>query len=61
MVLFMHEQNIISSETQFYDVAHERTIICWQLFAGHVVGFQPMKRKKNLHQIIIVIPNSAQC
>ena len=27
MVLFMHEQNIISSETQFYDVAHERTII----------------------------------
>ena len=61
MVLFMHEQNIISSETQFYDVVHKRTIICWQLFAGHVVGFRPMKRKKNLHQMIIVIPNGAQC
>ena len=30
---------------------------CWQLFAGHVVGFRPMKRKKNLHEMIIVIPN----
>ena len=48
---------VIGSETQFYDVAHERTIICWQLFAGHVVGFRPMKRKKNLHEMIIVIPN----
>ena len=54
MVLFMHEQNIRSSETQFYDVAHERTIICWQLFAGHVVGFRPMKRKKNLHQKLMI-------
>ena len=30
-------------------IAQEQTIICRQLFAGHVVGFQPMKRKKNLH------------
>ena len=26
---------------------HEQTIICRQLFAGHVVGFRPMKRKSN--------------
>ena len=47
MVLFMHEQNIICSQTQLEDSANERTIICRQLFAGHVVSFQPMKRKKN--------------
>ena len=32
---------------------HEQTIIFRQLFAGHVVGFRPMKRKKNLQQMII--------
>ena len=32
--------------------AHEQTIICGQLFAGHVVNSRPMKRKKNLHPII---------
>ena len=25
---------------------HEQTIICRQLFAGHMVSSQPMKRKK---------------
>ena len=54
MVLFMHEQNIICSQTQLKDIAHERTIICRQLFVGHGVSFQPMKRKKNLHQMIIL-------
>ena len=49
MVLFMHEQNIICSQTQLDDIAHERTIICRQLFAGHMLGFWPVKRKKNLH------------
>ena len=49
VVSFTHEQNIICSQTQLDDIAHEQTIICRQLFAGHVVGFQPMKRKKNLH------------
>ena len=51
MVLFMHEQNIIRSQTQLDDIAHERTIICRQLFAGHMLGFWPVKRKKNLHRI----------
>ena len=52
-VSFTHEQNIICSQTQLDDITHEQTIISRQLFAGHVVGFQPMKRKKNLHQMII--------
>ena len=50
MVSFMHEQNIICSQTQLNDIVHEQTIICRhvQLFAGHMVGIRPMKRKKNL-------------
>ena len=53
MVLFTLEQNIICSQTQLDNIAHEDTIICRQLFAGHVVGFQPIKRKKSLHRMII--------
>ena len=48
MVYFMHEQNIICTQTQTDDIAHEQTITCRHLFAGHVVGSPPMKRKKNL-------------
>ena len=43
---------IIRSQTQLNGIAHEQTIICRQLFAGHVVGSQPRKRKKNLLQMI---------
>ena len=50
VVSFPHEQNIICSETQLDAIAHWQTIICRQLFAGHVVGFRPMKRKKNWHR-----------
>ena len=52
MVSFMHEQNIICSQTQLDDIAHELTIICRQLFAGYMVGSWPMKRNKNLHWMI---------
>ena len=56
---FAHEQNIICSQTlsqtQLDDVAHEQTIICRQLFAGHVVGYRPIKRKKKLHRMITSI------
>ena len=52
MVSITHEQNIIRSKTQLDSIAHEQTIICRQLFGGHVVCSQPMKRKKNMHQII---------
>ena len=37
------------------DIAHEHTIICRQLFAGHVAGCRPMQRKKHLHRMIIVV------
>ena len=52
VVSFAHDQNIICSQTQLDDIAHEQNIVCWQLFARHVLGFPPMKRKKNLHRII---------
>ena len=34
----MHEQNVICSQTQLDDIAHEQTIIWKQLFARHLVG-----------------------
>ena len=33
------------------DIAHEQTIICKQLSAGHVVGSRPLKRKKHFHRM----------
>ena len=38
VVSIMHEQNIICS----------KTLTCRQLFAGHVVGSLPMKKKEKL-------------
>ena len=52
-VSFTHVHNIICSQTQLDGIAHEQTIICRQLFAGHVVGSWPMKRKKNLLRMIM--------
>ena len=46
MVSFTHEQNIICSQTQLDDILHEQTIICWQLFAGHVVGSRQEKEQQ---------------
>ena len=43
MISIAHEQNIICS----------KTIICRQLFAGHVVGSRPMKRKEKIYRLII--------
>ena len=42
-----------ASQTQLDGIAHEQTIICRQLFAGHVVGSRPIKREKNLLRMII--------
>ena len=54
MVSFMiNQHNIICSQTQLDDTVHKQTTICRQLFAGHVVGSRPMKKKKKLHQMII--------
>ena len=45
VVSITHEQNIICS----------KTLICRQLFAGHMVGSQPMKRKEKIHLMIIAV------
>ena len=55
MVSFTHEQCIICSQTQLENIEHWQTVICRQLFAGHMVGCRSMKRKKNLHRMIIQI------
>ena len=47
-----HEQNIICSRILLDGTAHEQAIICRQLIAGHVLGFRPMKTKKNMHRMI---------
>ena len=52
-IIFTNEQNIICSQTWLDDIAHEKTIICRQLFAGQVVGSRPKKRKKHLHRMIV--------
>ena len=53
MVPNTHEQNIICSKTRLDGTMHEQTIICRQLFAGHMVGSRPMERKEKMHQMII--------
>ena len=55
LVSFTGELNIICSQTQLDDIAHEQTIIFRQLFADHMIGFRPMKREKNLYRMIIKI------
>ena len=54
-VSFTHVLNIICSQRQLDGIVHEQTIICRQLFAGHVVGSRPMKRKKNLLRMIMKV------
>ena len=49
VVSFMYEQNVICSQTQLENIKHEQTIICKQLFVGHIMGSRPEKRKKNLY------------
>ena len=49
----LHMSRILFSQTQLDDIAHKQTVICRQLFAGHLVGFRPMKRKKTLHRMIM--------
>ena len=39
-----HAQNIICRKTRLDGTTREQTITCGQLFRGHVVGSQPMKR-----------------
>ena len=49
-------QTFFASEAKTYldGITHEQTIICRHLFAGHVVGCQPMKGRK-IHRMIMII------
>ena len=60
MVSFTLEQNIILQPTQFDDIMYENTIICGQLFAGQLVDFRPMKRKKNWYGMIMLVKQANQ-
>ena len=55
VVYFTHEEKIICSQTHFDDIAHEQTIIYKQLFADHVVGSWPIKRKKHSLRMICFV------
>ena len=46
VVPITHGQNIICSKARLHGITHEQTIICRQLFAGHVMDSRPMERKK---------------
>ena len=54
MVTIAHEQNIICSKIHLDGTKCDKTSICRQLFAGHVVGSQPRKMTKNMNQMIII-------
>ena len=41
------------SKTRLDGTTHEQTIICRQLFAGHVVDSRPIERKEKTHRMII--------
>ena len=45
MVSLTHEQNIICSQTQLYNIVHGQAIICGQFFASHVVGFSTNEKE----------------
>ena len=53
MVPIAHEQNIICSKTRLDGTTHEQTIICRQLFAGHVMDSRPIGREEKTHRMII--------
>ena len=55
VVPITHEQNIICSKTRLNSAMHEQTIICRQLFVGHVVGSRPMERKKAMRRMITFV------
>ena len=57
MVPITDEQNIICSKTRLDGTTHEQTIVCRQLFAGHVVDSRPMEREEKTHRMI----NSVLC
>ena len=51
----MQEQNIICSKACLNGTTHEQTIICRQLFTGHMVGSRPMEKKKTMRRMMIAL------
>ena len=47
------ECNLQPNTVRFH-CTFKQTIICKQLFADYVVGFRPMKKERNLHQMIML-------
>ena len=45
----------ICSKTRLDGTMHEQTIICRQLFAGHVVDSHPIEGKEKTHRMITLI------
>ena len=59
MVSVAHKHNIICNKTQSEGTMYEQTIVCTQnLFACHIVGSRPMKRKEKTHQMIRILIES---
>ena len=42
-------------------ITHEQSIICSQLFAGHVVGSRPMKKWVEMHRMITDVGGTGVC
>ena len=50
-VSFTHEQNICS-QTLLDGIAHEQTILCKQLFAGHVAEFSANEKEEKFANVL---------
>ena len=53
VVPIAHEQNTSCSKTRLDGTTHEQTIICRQLFAGHVMDSRPIGREEKTHRMIM--------
>ena len=49
---------LYAAKTDLDGITQEQTIICRQLFVGHVVGSQPMKMGEKIHRMMkkIIFP-----
>ena len=48
-------KKLFAAKTHLDGTTHEQTIICRQLFTGHLVGSRPVKRKEKMHRMMILI------
>jgi len=52
-VPFSHES--VLSITHEQNIIYSKTLICRQLFAGHMVSSRSKKRKEKIHRMMIII------